>query len=221
MMNRRIKAAAAILTLTLLSSCVSYTAYQRGRDAETSKDWDQALVFYEKALEIDPNNTRYKLSLQRARRESARNHFEKGKSLRAAAENAQTAEEQLRLMKMAATELELTVKLDSTNQFAAVELGKTVAYLQAANRADLDSRSIDEVKRRNRGNVTKAQPPDLNPASDEPISLSFPPAKLLSRTSTAPWATRSGSTSCSTRPSRTTGSRSSSATSPRSRHSSA
>ena len=53
-MNRRIKAAAAILTLTLLSSCVSYTAYQRGRDAETSKNWDQALVFYEKALEIDP-----------------------------------------------------------------------------------------------------------------------------------------------------------------------
>ncbi len=173
-MNRRIKAAAAILTLTLLSSCVSYTAYQRGRDAETSKDWDQALVFYEKALEIDPNNTRYKLSLLRARRESARSHFEKGKSLRAAAENANTAEEQLRLMKMAAAELELTVKLDSTNQFAAVELGKTVAYLQAANRADLDSRSIDEVKRRNRGNVTKAQPPDLNPASDEPISLSFP-----------------------------------------------
>ncbi|MGZ8711030.1 MAG: secretin N-terminal domain-containing protein, partial [Thermoanaerobaculia bacterium] len=173
-MNRWIKPAAAILILTLLSSCVSYNAYQRGRDAEITKDWDQALVFYEKAVEIDPGNTRYRLSLQRARRESARQHFEKGKSLRAAAENATTAEEQIRLMRMAATELELTVKLDSTNQFAAVELGKTVRYLQDASRAALDAQSIDEVKRRNRGNVTKAQPPALNPASDEPISLSFP-----------------------------------------------
>jgi general secretion pathway protein D len=173
-MNKWTKPAAAILTLTLLSSCVSYNAYQRGRDAEITKDWDQALVFYEKAVEIDPNNTRYRLSLQRARREAARGHFEKGKSLRAAAENATTAEEQIRLMKMAATELELTVKLDSTNQFAAVELGKTVRYLQDAARAELEAQSIDEVKRRNRGNVTKAQPPALNPASDEPISLSFP-----------------------------------------------
>src|SRR5687768_11359438 len=174
MMKTWIRTAAAILTITLLSSCASYSAYQRGRDAELTKDWDEALVFYEKALEIDPGNTRYKLSLQRARRESARSHFEKAKSLRAAAEKAATAEEQLRLMKMAATELELTVKLDSTNQFAAVELGKTVQYLQNAARAEMDSRSIDEVKRRNRGNVTKAQPPALNPASEEPISLSFP-----------------------------------------------
>ena len=174
MMKTMIRPAAAILSFTLLSSCASYNAYQQAQEAETLKDWDQAIVQYEKALEIDPGNTRYKLSMQRARREAARVHFEKGKSLRAAAATANNAEEQMRLMKMAATELEMTVRLDPTNQFAAVELGKTVQFLGDVARAELESRSIDEVKRRARNNVSKAQPPALNPASDEPITLSFP-----------------------------------------------
>src|SRR5688500_6178360 len=107
MMKRMIRPAAAIFTLTLLSSCASFNAFQKARDAEMLKDWDQAIVYYEKALEIDPGNTRYKLSMQRARRESARVHFEKAKSLRAAALTANNADEQLRLMRMAGTELEL------------------------------------------------------------------------------------------------------------------
>ncbi|HUP45424.1 MAG TPA: secretin N-terminal domain-containing protein, partial [Thermoanaerobaculia bacterium] len=175
MMKRLTRPAAAILITALLSSCASYNAWQKARDAETNKDWDTAVVYYERALQIDPTNARYKLALQRARRESSRGHFDKGKSLRAAAGNAKTLEEQVRLMRMAATELELTVKLDPSNQFAAVELGKTVQFLSDAARSELEARSIDEVKRRAEASgITKAQPPVLNPASDEPISLSFP-----------------------------------------------
>ena len=167
------RTAQALLVMALLSSCASYGAWQKAQQAETNKDWDQAVIQYERALNVDPDNKKYKLGLLRAKREAARGHFEKAKSLRAAAGTATSAEEQLRLMRMAGTELEVTVKLDPSNQFAAVELGKTVQFLQDAARAELESKSIDEVKRRARG-VTKAQPPDLNPASDEPISLSFP-----------------------------------------------
>jgi general secretion pathway protein D len=173
MMKRMIRPAAALLIAALLTSCASFSAWQKARQAETNKDWDTAVIYYEQALQIDPNNTRYKLSLQKARREASRGHFDKGKSLRAAAALAETLEEQLRLMQMAATELELTVRLDPTNQFAAVELGKTVQFLSDAARAEMEAKSIDEVKRRAK-NITKAQPPVLNPASDEPISLSFP-----------------------------------------------
>ncbi|MGZ8852915.1 MAG: secretin N-terminal domain-containing protein, partial [Thermoanaerobaculia bacterium] len=108
-----------------------------------------------------------------ARRYAARANFEKGKSLRAAAA-ATTGAEQLRLMQLAATELQITVKLDPTNQYAAVEMGKAIQFLQDASRAASEGNSIDEVKKRAKTNVSKTQPPKLNPASDEPISLSFP-----------------------------------------------
>ncbi len=162
---------AAILMVTLLSSCASYNAWQKARTAEVTKDWDVAVQQYQKAVEIDPGNRRYMLALQRAKREASRSHFEKGKSLRTAAQTA-TGAEQHRLNQLAATELELTVRLDPTNQFAAVELSKAVQYLQDAVRAS-QGESIDEMKRRTRG-ISKAQPPQLNPASEEPISLSFP-----------------------------------------------
>jgi len=159
-------------SLTMLS-CVSYNAYQRARTAEQAKDWDTAVIEYEKALDVDPDNRQYKISLDRAKREASRNHFEKGKSLRAAADQATNGEDQLRLAQLAANEFQLTVKLDSTNQFAAVELVKAVDLINNINRARNEALSIDDVKKRARANITKAQPPQLNPASEDPISLTF------------------------------------------------
>ena len=167
-------ALAIIAAASLLTSCASYNAYEKARKAEQAKDWDTAIIQYEKALQIDTDNSRFKLSLDRARRESSREHFEKGKTLRASALKT-SGVEQIRLMQMAATELEITVRLDPTNQYAAVELGKALQYLQDAQRAATENLSIDEVKKRAKANnITKAQPPQLNPASNEPISLSFP-----------------------------------------------
>jgi len=165
---------ASFSLVALLSSCASYNAYQRARTAETNKQWDTAIEQYEKALEIDPDNQRYHLNLERARRESSREHFEKGKSLRAAAAST-TGAEQLRLLQLAATEYQLTIKLDPTNQYAAIEFGKIVQALSDAAKAANEGTTIDDVKKRAaKNNVTKAQPPALNPASTDPISLSFP-----------------------------------------------
>jgi general secretion pathway protein D len=164
---------AALLAITT-AGCVSFNAYQRGLTAERQKNWDEAVIQYEKALEIDPDNLRYRINLNRAKLEASRVHFEKGKTLRAAALAAKGAE-QTRLAQLAASELEVTVKLDSTNQFAAVELEKAVTMIQEANRAATENITIDELKRRvSARSVTKAQPPQLNPASQQPISLSFP-----------------------------------------------
>src|SRR5438477_12953106 len=116
-MNRRQIAA---ITLTFaLSGCASFNAYEKGRSAEKGKNWDEAVIQYQKALEIDPDNVRYQINLQRTKLEASRNHFEKGKTLRAASLSSK-GEEQLRLAQMAATELEVAVKLDPTNQYAAV-----------------------------------------------------------------------------------------------------
>ena len=163
------------ITLTLLCafafSCASYNAYQKGRNAERLKNWDDAVVQYEKALDIDPGNMRYQIDLQRAKLEASRIHFEKGKTLSTAARNAHDIAEQLRLSQLAATELEVTVKLDSTNQYAAVELGKAIALI-----TDLSNRNqpvtIDQIKKRASQDMSKAQPPQLI-TTDQRISLNF------------------------------------------------
>lgn len=169
MKRNQIAAAALLLTLPL-GSCVSYSAYQKARAAEVSKNWDEAITYYEKALDVDPLNLGFKMSLTRARLEASRVHFEKGKTLRTAAATA-TGAEQLRLLQMAGSELELTVRLDSTNQFAAVELQKAIQSITDISRTS-DRNSLDEMKKRARG-ITKTLPPVLNPASTQPISLSF------------------------------------------------
>lgn len=159
------------LSLTLLS-CTSYNAFQKAKAAEKTKDWDQAVIEYEKALDVDPSNSLYQIDLSRAKLEASRAHFQKGKSLRASALNAR-GEDQLRLTRLAATELELVIKLDPTNQYAAVEYGKAVNALREAALAGQPA-TIDELKKRAKANITKSAPPQLSPSSDQPITLSFP-----------------------------------------------
>jgi general secretion pathway protein D len=162
---------AIALSLTLLS-CTSYNAFQKAKTAEQTKDWDQAVAEYQKALDVDPTNSLYRIDLSRAKLEASRVHFQKGKTLRASALNAR-GEDQIRLTQLAATELELVIKLDPTNQYAAVEYGKAVATLREAALAGQPA-SIDELKKRAKANITKSAPPQLSPSSDQPITLSFP-----------------------------------------------
>lgn len=173
----RLKIIAAVscsLLLPFFSGCASYSAYQKGKQQEQSKNWDEAVEQYTKALAVDPGNSRYRINLNRARMEASRAHFEKGKQYRDASKTSKGAE-QLRLNELATTELELATRLDPTNQYAAVELAKAVSAVEEASRAQNASKgTIDDVKKRARAASGKAQPPQLNPASSEPISLSFP-----------------------------------------------
>jgi general secretion pathway protein D len=171
-MNRLKAATAHLLILVTLASCGSFGAYKKAQSAELIKDWDVAVIQYEKALEIDPGNRQYKVSLERAKRESSRAHFERGKSLKAAADST-TGPDQSHLAQLAAQEFQITVRLDPTNQFAAVELTKAVQLYEDIRKAASEQVSIDDIKKRAQSEISKAQPPQLNPASDEPISLTF------------------------------------------------
>ena len=171
----RVKKLTAVLGITLiLSSCVSYNAFNRARTAERDKNWDEAVIEYERALEISPSNRQYQIGLQRARLEASRAHFEKGKTLSAASRQARGVE-QLRLAQLASTELQITVKLDPTNQYAVVELSKSLDLIQQIQQAAAEQLTIEDVKKRAQASqIGKAQPPQLNPASNDPITLTFP-----------------------------------------------
>lgn len=169
----RLKVATTLVLLLPLLSCTSFRSYQTAQDFERDGKWDEAIVEYQKALEVDPNNVRYQMALDRSKLEASRAHFEKGKSLRAAAIEARNRGEgakALQLNELALVEFELVVKLDSSNQFAAVEHAKAVAAIQEAT-AVANGPTFEERKR---AVVTKAQPPTLSPTSLDPISLSFP-----------------------------------------------
>lgn len=173
-MNRMKPLVAALLITLTLASCASYHAYQQAKTAEQAKDWDVAVAQYEKAIEIDPDNREYQVAYDRARREASRMHFEKGKTLRIESAKPDAAPaDQYRLASLAAGELQLTVKLDPTNQYAAVELAKAYQTISDLQRAANEQTSIEEIKKRAHANFTKAQPPTLNPASNDPISLTF------------------------------------------------
>src|SRR5205823_2430248 len=91
-----------------------------------------------------------------------------------AATTAKGTGDELRLAQMAAGELEIVIRLDPTNQFAMDELTKALATINEAQQV-AGGKSIDEIKKEAaKKNITKVQPPQLNPASDQPISLSFP-----------------------------------------------
>jgi len=115
-------------------------------------------------------STRSNLSARKL--EASRVHFQKGKSLRASALNAR-GEDQIRLTQLAATELELVIKLDPTNQYAAVEYGKAVTHCAKPRWP------ISGLHRRAEENAPKrTSPSPLLPSSarssDQPITLSFP-----------------------------------------------
>ena len=101
-------------------------------------------------------------------------HFEKGKTPPRRRRHRAPATSSIRLAQLAATELELTVKLDPTNQFAAVELGKVRApHPGHAAALSGDKNSIEEMKKRAKTSPRRSRRSSI-PPPNEPISLSFP-----------------------------------------------
>jgi general secretion pathway protein D len=164
-MTKTLKILAPLLLLFALG-CAGSRAFREAREEETLEHWDLAVLKYSRALDLDKGNLRYRAALQRARMKASQSHFEKGKIYR----NSGRPE-------LAVVELEQTVLLDPTNQYAEVELRKAreEASKVAAERSG--ETALQAAKRRVRG--TRPRPPMLEPASDRPINLNFPQAKPI------------------------------------------
>ena len=161
MAGKLLRVAGLLLAVVgLLSSCSTYRYTRRANEAIRTQNWDAAVYYYLEALTQDPGNVRYRMELQRVRLKAAEVHFRHGMSFKEAGE-----------LQRAQTELQLAVQLDPTNQYAEVELKKVrkdlAVLLQeggAAKLAELKKAAAE----------MKVTPPVLNPASNEPMSLSFP-----------------------------------------------
>lgn len=154
------KAILLIALCVLLSACSGYRHYREAQVAEQVGDWDEAVLQYMELTQKEPANLKYRSALLRAKIQASHHHFEQAKKFREAG-----------LLRQAMIELQKSVQLDPTNQYAAAELVKVRAEL-AAEDEGASAGTIEEMKGRTRGST--GQPPVLNPRSDEPIDLDFP-----------------------------------------------
>jgi general secretion pathway protein D len=164
MTNRKRLTRALPLLLIVFSACTGSRAFREAREEEALGHWDLAVLKYSRAVELDPKDNRYRMSLARARMKASQSHFEKGKLYRSSARP-----------ELSVVELEQAVLLDPTNQYAEVELRKAREEAAKAIADRTGETRIEGLKRQVRG--ARAKLPILEPASDRPISLNFPQPK--------------------------------------------
>lgn len=157
----------ALAALAMLAGCTSHSNYRQGEIASQLGKWDDAVLYYMKALDNDPTNISYQADLLRAKIKASQVHFEKGKEF-----------EKAGVVERALVEYQQAVQLDPTNQYAQAQLEHAHReYL--AQKQGHGVETIEQMKQKARG--ARPQPPVLNPRSDKPISLEFPqPVSLFS-----------------------------------------
>lgn len=166
-MRKRIRASVALsLMLSVVVGCTGSRAFRDARREEAIEHWDIAVFKYARAVEQDPKNQSYRISLARAKIKASQFHFEKGKMYRASGRP-----------ELAVVELDQAVLLDPTNQYAEVELRKAREEAAKVIAERTGESKIDAAKRQVRG--SRARPPLLEPASERPISLNFPQPKPI------------------------------------------
>lgn len=112
------------LLLVTLGCGAGSVAFREGRKAEIRKDYDSALVNYEKAVQEEPDNAQFLLHERQARTEAAIFHVKQGRRL--LAENRPTD---------AVGQFQKATSIDPTNEAAAQELGRLLTQQAAAKRA--------------------------------------------------------------------------------------
>jgi len=136
----------------LLSACPQGGAdFQKGQRAELEKDYDTALIHFERALKADPRNQQYEIRARRARFQAAQMHVDRGHKLR-----------EQGLLEPAAAEFEKALAIDPSSFVAEQELRRTLDQLVAQRQAQAQA-----VERERQG----APAPQLATVPEGPLQL--------------------------------------------------
>ena len=134
------------------------TSYKNGKDAEARQDYDTAYTWYQKAVQRDPKDLRFRTAFDRIRVTVSNMHLSKGRSL------AQTGDVQNAL-----SEFMRALQVDPGNQAASQEIdhirraqgqippGAEIGTPQTSG----DQQALQSI----------ASPVDLKPTSTEPLTL--------------------------------------------------
>ncbi len=156
-----LRIAGVVLALAVIAGCSSQG--KKGAEALQHENWDAAVYHYLELVAKDPENIEYRIGLRRARQKAANEHFQRGLAFR-----------QIGRLGEARDEIQMAVQLDPAHQYGAQVLEDLQEELEILSRPDGEL-TLNEMKRRAR--EAKVQPPILDPASDEPVTLVFPKPK--------------------------------------------
>jgi general secretion pathway protein D len=146
MQGREVRLWVAILAISVYAGCRGGAggAYHDGYKAELKKDYDTALINYQKAVQSDPENSQYLIHEKIARTESSIFHLKRGRALLAGDRPDE-----------ASGEFQKAVSIDPTNQAAVQELNKLMAR-QAAIKEQREKNLKEALKSRDEDSYTNA-----------------------------------------------------------------
>jgi len=130
--------------------------YKQGREAELQKDYDTALIHYERALQQDPKNIEYQLKAKRMRFEAAQMHVDRGHKLRDQGQ-----------LEAALAEFEKALAIDPSSFVAEQELRRTLEQLAERRQAQQPAAA---AALQALASIPEG-PPQLTPLSRAPINL--------------------------------------------------
>jgi general secretion pathway protein D len=158
MLKKRVRHIGVLaLAASFLSCGTGYNvAYNQGRKAEARKDWDTALVDYEKARETDPENSLYILHEKNARSNAGMLHLRNGRQMLKDGREDD-----------AAAEFQKAVRIDPTNEAAAQELN-----IVLAKQAKIKKEHTESLQKALKAREEPSQPAavKLQPFPSEPLA---------------------------------------------------
>ncbi len=148
-----------VILALMLSGCAAARSFRKGEEATRLGNWDQAVAEYTRAVQSNPSHAEYKIALERATQNAAREHILRAHDLE--------SKDQL---DAALLEYRRATELDGSNRLAAarvVELEKTIRDRIEATRP---KPAIDKLREEAR----RTNVPLLSPTSPLPV-VSFGP----------------------------------------------
>jgi general secretion pathway protein D len=152
---------AAVVAALALAACASSSAFRAGEQAERRQDYDQAILQYSKALQLDPANLHYRQSLERVRLRASADHTTTARRLAAR-----------KLFKQALEEYQLAFDLNPSSSTLPAE----IADVDARQKATTPVPSIDDLKDRVRERALPGLV--LGPEARQPLGLYFRSSSL-------------------------------------------
>jgi general secretion pathway protein D len=156
MLNKRVRLIGVLALVAVSLSCGggSSVAYNQGRKAENRKDWDTALVDYEKAKESDPANSLYVLHEENARTHASLVHLKNGRQMLKEGR-----------LDEATGELQKAARIDLANRAAAQELDAVLAKQAQTKKAHTEAieKALKAREEENQPAAVKLQPLPTEP----------------------------------------------------------
>jgi general secretion pathway protein D len=144
--------------------CAAGKAFHAGEDAQKAGNLDEAVVQYRKAVQEAPENADYKIALQRALVAASYFHIDRAKEFE--------AKDQL---EAALGEYKQATEYDPTNRLATAKVAEIDRIVRERIEASRPRPAIEGLRARA---AAATAPPILNPASREPLRVTYNGASL-------------------------------------------